>query len=482
MRYLSFSSNQIAKKCPEGQHYHYGGMTCHDINKPHKAGTKANEWHQKHGLVTAEGETPTKEEEPKKEVETTGDETDNVPEHKEQRTIGKYERASDIDTSEAEWICSRNESKQWEELTQKGKDAQKRLDDKILDFKRKSNDGEQFTCMDVFDTLKSVDGIELEIPKDHAIGEAIWGDSKYKHAKLEDIDKHSAIAMADGVAEALESMPALIGIKMNFGAMTSNSAGGCCWPQTDGTSNVRFDVSEMNQNMVYPRDYYTVAYRVEHPEVMEKVSSSVRGEYAETTVVHELTHSYINKLVYDLLEKGQKNGGVKKEYNGSTYNYTYRCTTITCGKIPKLSRWDNTPLFNEENCDPSYVYVGRFTQQVLQDAQKIAKSMYGMDKETFREQMTIYGQTKAKEGIPEAVSDVIVNGENATLANKLIYLSLQRYARFIYSDEKEIQPIGEIIKDLKSKQKQKGEKPKAKKSISKQREYISFKELMEMVI
>lgn len=69
------------KKCPEGYHVHIGfSKNCHPIDKPHKPGTKANAWHQAHGLVTAEGgkeEDKPKEKKPEeKKEEYEEDESD----------------------------------------------------------------------------------------------------------------------------------------------------------------------------------------------------------------------------------------------------------------------------------------------------------------------------------------------------------------------------------------------------------------------
>ena len=196
----------------------------------------------------------------------------------------------------------------------------------------------------------------------------------------------------------------------------------------------------------------------------------VKGENAVTTPIHEMTHAYINAIVHDFIVKGLDNGLI--ESDSSVFKGL--CTTITHGDIPK--DWRNKPVFSEKTCkNKGYESIGRFTQTVVSDAKKVAKSLYKMDSDVFRSQVTAYGRTKDKEAIPEAVSDYLVNGENATLANKLIYFSLQRYARFVYSDDKEIVPIGDYIKELKSKQK--GSKPKKTKSIRKEKEYISFAQL-----
>lgn len=316
---------------------------------------------------------------------------------------------------------------------------------------------------DYYAILKNSDDLDTTVEDNsEREGKPINGRKSYRYAEIKEMKPEIAKKTVEAFLDAKSKL--YIPYKVKFGAVTSNECSGACWTSPDGSSDIRLEHRYMNLNS----------------DNQPKYCGNVRGEMARTTPKHELTHSYINSLTHDLIGKGLENGGISKKIGIWEYNIDFKtyCTTITHGDIPKFG--DGQKIFSDKNCTPSYSYVGRFTQQVVQDAKKVAKAVYGIDNDTFMSQMTIYGQTKPKEGIPEAVSDYLENGENATLANKLIYFSLQRYARFIYSDDKDIQPIGDYIKELRSKQKGNGKKKKEEKKkegVSKMQDYISFAQL-----
>ena len=471
-------------KCPEGQHAHSGYTTCHSPDKPHRPGTTAdlfhkqnginNTWFEKHGTTREQYEKEhgggdggkdkpdkpkvdkPKIEKPKaekpKEEEPPKDSGEDVPAHVDYPKIEYGYRSNDVPTDEAEWIFKQgSDMKVWDSRIKENEESIRSARDKISKLSFDAKPEEYFKAVTETEGL----GFTYEDSAQNE-GQAIWFNRSYKYANIAKLRPSIAKKNAEGFLKAKEKM--YIPHKVKLGVMTSSKASGACWSNQDGSCDLRLEVSYMNYNPTHM--------------ATEKSCYELAGEYASLVPVHELTHAYINSMVYDLIDKGIKNGDIKTNGWDKGY-YTRKCTLITHG--------DRVTAFSDSNCTESYSYAGRFTQTVVSDAQKVAKSLYGMDKDVFRSQMTAYGQTKAKEGIPEAVADVIINGDKATLANKLIYMSLQRYARFIYSDEKEIQPIGTYIKDLKAKQKDKGKKRRSSKSVKKQR-YISFAELMELDI
>lgn len=444
MQYL-LSSQIIKANCPEGQHAHFGsGGKCHDANKPHKPGTGADRWHREHGLVTSDDKDKPKEDRPKDEPPKS-----DVPPHIEYREISRNERASDIDTAEAEWIFRQGTDGAFDRRLE----DQKKYLEKAEGF-IESMDPDNTSSEEFYQTLVDSDiGLKKETVGDK-IGKNINGDRGYKYADLNSMQPKYAKQTAKAIILAKKHM--VFTKSVTLGAVEGTGYVGVCWSHNYGTSTVRLRPSYINKGEVVnaqDNEYYTY---------------NVVGEVNESTAIHEMTHAYINNIISEGITKGNR----ANEIAGISDSW---CSSITHGDIPKS--WGGKPIFREDNCSSNYEYFGRFTQTVVSDAKKVAKALYGMDNDMFMHQMTLYGRTKAKEGIPEAVADYILNGEKATLANKLIYFSLQRYANFVYTDQKDIQPIGDYIKELKKKQK---EGKKKKKSVKKSLEYISFAELMEM--
>ena len=483
MRYISF--NTIAKKCPKGTWMDKESGKCIPID----------EWKSKYGGKNKEkGEQDKKKKCPKgkwrdpktgdcvsqeewrrrnqkkyrdKETDTKNkkDSKKDYPEYIEHREIKRYERASDIDTSEAEWIFNQGSSSaKWDESIEKAKAKAQSIKDNLTEFKRKHNDNESFASREVFGALSVSENYTTE-NVEGKVGKTIWGRRNYKYRSVSELEGHVAIDIVGGIAKGLEYMPCLADTDIKFGAMDAKNAGGACWTETDGSSAIRFDTYWMNKDTRFP----TTAQKV--TQDTSEWTSRVFGYYNETCAVHELTHAYINRIVHDGLKKGYDNNQISNDYSN-------HCSIITHGDVPKTwnDEWKKVDLINIDNASENYVVFGKFTQNVVKDAMYVAEKIYGMDKVTFMNQMTSYGQTKPKEGIPEAVSDYICNGDNATLANKLIYFSLQRYAKFVYDPEqKDLPSIKDATKDLIKRQKR--PRKKKKSSVTK---YITFKELMEM--
>ena len=451
MTYIPF--NHLRKACPEGQHYHYGGMTCHDINKPHKAGTKANEWHQKHGLVTSEGGKDTDTEKPKKEKT---EQSSDVPKPREYRKIEKYnDDAHDIPTDEAEWIFNQGSD---------GKALQTKIDEqkgKVKNGKDKYEsikDKEDVTVQELFDCIASETGMTAEHIEDDKVGKTIGWSSDAKYDSVKNLSREATESIVETVFDTFDKL--YIPHPIQYGVQINSGAYGCCWSNSDGSSRIRYTTSDFN---------FLNDTNDETARRKEDVRTT-RVKYAKKTVVHEMVHSNINAVAHDGIMKGMKN----EEISGDLASY---CGTITHGDTPK--RWNGDEAFTDSSCSKNYVYFGKFTQQVLKDAKKVAEELYGMDNHTFMRQMTAYGRTRPKEGIPEAIAEYLIEGDDASLANKLIYFAFMRYVRFVYDDEqKDIEPIYKSVRNLREKQ---GKKRTKKKSIHKQR-YISFEEILKGVI
>ena len=487
MRYIA--PTHIAKKCPKGTWLDkktgkcipidewkskYGGKrerTDEKENKPKKC--PKGKWRDpKTGECVSQDEWRRRNQKKYRDKEKTKEDDSegkkDFPKYIEHREIKRYERASDIDTSEAEWIFNQGSSSEvWDKGIEKAKKKSERIANGLLWYKRKNNDNEEFHTKEVFDILAKEDNFSVEEVADKAVGGRIWFNKKYRYQQIKKIDPTKSIGIIDGIAKGLAHMPCLADTKIEFGAMDSEVAGGACWSNPDGSCEVRFDVACMNRDKLFPDQYYIKAVVGD----MSNFTSRVFGYYDETTAVHEITHSYINKIAHDALVKGYNEHQIDRDYSTS-------CDTITSGKIPKTMDFDEDrekPILRTETASDNYVVFGRFTQNVVKDAMYVAEKIYGMDEATFMNQMTSYGQTKPKEGIPEAVSDYICNGEKATLANKLIYFSLQRYAKFVYDpDQKDLPSIKVATKDLIKRQK----RPKNKKKSSIVKD-ITFKEILE---
>ena len=289
-------------------------------------------------------------------------------------------------------------------------------------------------------------------------GHPIWsGVARYE--SIDKLSKESSTIIVDTIFDMLGKLYLPRNVK--YGVQKHPGAYGCCWSNSDGSSTIRYTASDFN----FLNDANDSTAR-NHEDV-----ATYRVNYSKKVVVHEMVHANINAVVHDGVMKGVKNEEVSGDYLASY------CGTVTHGDIPRS--WKGEEAFTDFTCSKNYVYFGKFTQQVLKDAKKVAEELYGMDNDTFMRQMTAYGRTRAREGIPEAIAEYMIDGENASLANKLIYHSFMRYARFVYDDEqKDIEPIYKHIRNLREKQ---GKNRTKRKSIHKQR-YISFEEILRGVI